>query len=517
MPCKGSITQALFGDCLHKYVILDAIRDGNVLPFSMEYVGSYRKKQSSDSAVDVYVEGINTQALWDSPERLEKITDYIIQNHQRKTQDKIFTALFCISSINVLIQYYALFQQKKDRGKHDLKVATIFSYAADEADQDAEGGFSDSPETKSVAAEPATSYQTVYLGNKDKLQGFIGDYNQMFHTDHSARDTSSFYAYYNDVARRVKNKEVDILLVVNMFLTGFDSPWLNTLYVDKKLHHHGLIQAFSRTNRILDGRKSQGNIVVFRNLKDETDEALALFSNREAKGEVFIRPYRDQLADFAQAYDRLIAITPSPEAVDKLQVEEEELAFVKAFRDLMRIKNKLIPFLEFNYTDLPIEEQAFEDFKSKYLDIYDAVKTPGAKENASVLEDIDFQVELIHRDEINVGYILRLLSQWVGVDATGVQQKHEQITKWLSSQPQLRSKRALIEQFIEENRIRLTDSAFQVQDGTNNEKKPSGTCVLKKAWMKHRCGRSWRITSFPISIKTLEISCARPCSKRKES
>jgi type I restriction enzyme R subunit len=187
-----------------------------------------------------------------------------------------------------------------------------------------------------------------------------------------------------------------------MFLTGFDSPTLSTMYVDKNLKYHGLIQAYSRTNRILNEQKSQGNIVAFRNLKSRTDEAITLFSNKEAIEVIIMKPYEDYTVKFDEAFEHLIALTPTTDSVNDLETEDDELEFIKAFRDLMRIKNILTAFSDFKWEDLKMTEQQFEDYKSKYLDLYDKVRSEHQKEKVSILEDVDFELELIHRDEINV-------------------------------------------------------------------------------------------------------------------
>ncbi|MCD8529369.1 MAG: hypothetical protein LRY25_00725 [Flavobacterium sp.] len=243
------------------------------------------------------------------------------------------------------------------------------------------------------------------------MDDFISHYNKEFNTNYSTRDSQSFYNYYNDIAKRVKNKDIDILLVVNMFLTGFDSKTLNTLYVDKNLKYHGLIQAYSRTNRILDEVKSQGNIVCFRNLKTATDDAIQLFSNLDAKEIIIMEPYEDYVKLFNEAFANLLAIAPTVDSVNDFLTEEQELEFVTAFRELMRLKNKLATFTEFSFDNLQMEEQTFEDYKSKYLDLYDKTKSDNAKELVSILDDIDFELELIHRDEVNVSYIMKLLAQ----------------------------------------------------------------------------------------------------------
>ncbi len=224
-----------------------------------------------------------------------------------------------------------------------------------------------------VVAEPGGQYNHQH--SRDQLEEFIGHYNKQFSTNYTTKDSQSFYNYYNDVAKRVKHKQIDVLLVVNMFLTGFDSKTLNTLYVDKNLKYHGLIQAYSRTNRILNELKSQGNIVCFRNLKESTDEAISLFSNINAKDEIIMQPYEAYVAKFNQAFIALLQITPTVNSVNDLQDEEKELEFIKAFRELMRLKNVLATFTGFTFEDLSMPEQNFEDYKSKYLDLYDKAKS----------------------------------------------------------------------------------------------------------------------------------------------
>ena len=336
-------THELFGECLHKYVITDAIKDENVLKFSVEYVGRYQNKDGSRTNIDIEVEDIDREELMRSPARLGKIADYIVANHDRKTHSREFTAMFCVSSVDVLIQYYELFKSKKKAGEHNLRIATIFSYAANEADRDADGFL---PEEVSVVEEAKALYG-LNVHSREKLDEFIEDYNGMFQTNFSTRDSVSFYNYYNDISKRVKAREIDILLVVNMFLTGFDSKPLNTLYVDKNLKFHGLIQAYSRTNRVLNEQKSQGNIVVFRNLKQATDDAITLFSNKDAREVILMEPYEDYVKRFEAAFEHLQQVTPTVDSVNDLRSEEEELEFIKAFREVMRVKNVLTTFSDF--------------------------------------------------------------------------------------------------------------------------------------------------------------------------
>lgn len=443
-------TTELFGDCLHKYVITDAIKDENVLKFSVEYVGRFKQKDSKTN-IDIEVEDIDRKELMESPQRLDKITDYIIDNHNRKTYNRDFTAMFCVNSVETLIKYYELFQAKKEAGQHKLRVATIFSYAANEDDKEANGFI---PEELSVVEDAKVLYG-LQAHSREKLDEFIGHYNKMYETSYSTKDSESFYNYYNDISKKVKERKIDILLVVNMFLTGFDSPTLNTMYVDKNLKYHGLIQAYSRTNRILNEQKSQGNIVVFRNLKQATDDAVALFSNKDAKDIIMLEPYEEYVKKFSQAFIDLLKVAPTVNSVNDLPSEVEELEFIKAFRELMRLKNVLTTFADFSFDHLVMYEQLFEDYKSKYLDLWQKVKTTHQKEKVSILEDVDFELELIHRDEINVAYILKLLANLKGSDQD---KKRKEIIDLIAGEAQLRSKRELIEKFILENLPQVEDA-----------------------------------------------------------
>nr|WP_287938645.1 type I restriction endonuclease subunit R [Algoriphagus sp.] len=451
-------TTMLFGDCLHKYVITDAIRDENVLKFSVEYISTFKKK---DHILDINVEAIDEEEVMNAPQRLNNVVDYIINNHGRKTHNKEFTSVFCVSSVPTLISYYTLFHQKKLAGDHNLTVATIFSYGANVDLMDNDGFEQDWEEGEfGIASDvPRDEY-----GNPSKkhpreyLDEFIGHYNAKFATNFSTRDSQSFYRYYNDIANRVKHRQVDVLLVVNMFLTGFDSKTLNTLYVDKNLKYHGLIQAYSRTNRILNELKSQGNIVCFRNLKQATDDAITLFSNLNAKDEIIIQPYEEYVQKFNEAFIKLLTITPTVNSVNDLPSEVEELEFIKAFRELMRLKNVLGTFTEFTFDDLSMPEQSFEDYKSKYLDLYDKAKGNQQKEKVSILADVDFELELIHRDEINVSYILKLLAKLKDAAPEEQEKQKKAIVDLMVGESQLRSKKELIEKFIRENLPQIEDS-----------------------------------------------------------
>lgn len=442
-------TRDLFGDSLHEYVITDAISDENVLKFSVEYVGKYKLKNSVNE-MDIEVEGIDTRELMESPKRLEKIVDWILANHDRKTYSKDFNAIFAVSNVDVLTKYYELFREKQEGGDQKLKVATIFSFAANEDDKDATGLLDEDVQL--------SLFSQINQHTRDKLEGYFGDYNKLFGTNFTTRDSTSFYNYYRDVADKVRKRQVDILLVVNMFLTGFDSQITNTLYVDKNLRYHGLLQAYSRTNRIMDERKSQGNIVVFRNLKKATDDAIALFSNKDAKEIIFMQPYEYYVERFNEALNALRQLTPTPEDVNLLADEEQELEFVRRFRELLRVRNILLSFADFKFEDTGITAQTFEDFKSKYLDIYDKVRSDTAKEKVSILNDVDFELELIRRDEINVAYIMRLLAKYIEASEENKEAILNNIFNIINSDTLLRSKRELIEKFINTTVPEIEDS-----------------------------------------------------------
>jgi type I restriction enzyme, R subunit len=432
-------TKDLFGERLHKYVITDAIRDENVLKFSIEYIRTVKKKEG---IADIEVEAIDTAEAMEAPERLENITDYIIANHNRKTHAREFTSIFCVSNVKTLMAYYVLFKDKKDKGEHNIKIGTIFSYSTNEEDSDANGFIETDMPVDGDGGKPINKH------SREKLDEYIDDYNEMFGTNYS---TDKFYGYYKDIGKRVKRRQVDILLVVNMFLTGFDSKALNTIYVDKNLKYHGLIQAYSRTNRIMGQKKSQGNVVCFRNLKPATDKAIELFANKDALEDIILAPYKDYTKRFAEAVDKLHAIAPTVDSVDELLTEEDEAAFIQAFREIIRIKNVLDCFTEFTFDDLPMDEQLFSDFKSKYLDLYDKVKSNNEKEKVSILDDIDFELELIRRDTVNVSYIISLLANLQNTKPEDQEKQHKIILAILDTEVQLRSKKDLIEKFIANN------------------------------------------------------------------
>ena len=363
-----------------------------------------------------------------------------------------------MSGIPNLIKYYDIFKRKKEEGKHDLRIATIFTFGTNE-DSDAAADYLPEEDDWMEAAEPKALYKSSH--SRDKLEEYIGDYNKMYNTSFSTKDSQQFENYFKDISKRLKEREkesfnnekdrLDIVLVVNMLLTGFDAKKVNTLYVDKNLKQHGLIQAFSRTNRILGEQKSQGNILAFRNLKKATDEAITLFSNKDAIEVVTMPDYELIAVKFDEALMFLREIAPTYQSVNELESEEDEALFVQAFRKLMRNMNVLQSYTDFDWEDLHIDEQEFEDYKSKYLDLYDKVKRDAQKQKTSILDDIDFELELIHRDQINVSYILKLLTQLKGAKSAAASAQRKTIIDLLGGDIKLRSKRELIQKFIDEN------------------------------------------------------------------
>ena len=447
-------TDYLFNQCLHQYVIVDAIRDRNVLQFQIDYRGKYTAKGMQNNLdYEDGVEGIDTQELYDNPQRLEMIARYIVDTHDTKTKNREFTAMFCVSSVDTLTQYYELFEkvqaekQQLDEAEgrlfKPLTIATIFSYGANEAVEN-------NDQNGLIQEESTDAPNQINQSSRDKLDRYIANYNAQFGTNYNSGD--GFYAYYRDIADRVKKKQIDILLVVNMFLTGFDSKPLNTLYVDKNLKYHGLIQAFSRTNRVYNDKKPFGNIISFRNLKRATDEALALFSNKEARKTVLVPSFDEIKQDYEQAVEKLLSITPDYQTVDDLVTEDQQLEFIKAFREVMRYNAQLQTFIEYDQDDTKLDKQHFANFASKYADLCRAIRKTTKKEKVSVLDDVDFQLDLLHSDRINVGYILTLLQMAVNAETDEQRKKYEaQVHDLIGSDISLHDKQDLIQKFIEEN------------------------------------------------------------------
>ncbi|WP_210140899.1 MULTISPECIES: type I restriction endonuclease subunit R [unclassified Staphylococcus] len=428
----GRATADIFGECLHHYLIKDAIRDGNVLGFSVEYMNTFDR--SEKIIEDGYVNKINEAEIWMADERVQKVAEHIIANHNKKTRDQMYTGMLTVQSIPMAIQYYRVFQKLKKQGVHNFNVTTIFSYQDNEAIDD------------------TMDEQT----RRDILEGIIQTYNETFDKNFS---TDTFDGYFNDVSNRVKkglpDQKLDILIVVDMFLTGFDSKKLNTLYVDRNLQHHTLIQAYSRTNRVEEPTKPYGNIVAYRNLKEKTDEAIELFSKTDNTDTVLSLSFQAYLTKFKQALIELFELAETPQAVDQLEREEDQRDFVIAYRELAKHMQKLKTFDEFAFDKetLGIDEQTYEDYKGKYLDIYDKVMRPDKEtgEGESVLDNIDFNIEILRNDLINVQYILDLLNQ---IDLSDTEQQAKdikEIRKVLdkADDDQLRLKSDLIRTFLD--------------------------------------------------------------------
>lgn len=371
----GRTTANIFGKCLHKYLIKDAIKDHNVLGFSVEYIDTINFKPIN---TDIKVQSINTDEALINDTRIKMIANHIVENHDRRTNNRHYNSILAVDSIEMLIKYYDAFKSINT----DLKITAIFTYGANE--------------------DPTKNLEH----SRQAMDRIMIDYNNLFDSNYSTEDFSS---YFTDVTKRMKRNQIDILIVVNMLLTGFDSKLLKVLYVDKNLQYHGLMQAFSRTNRIESSNKPYGNIVCYRNLKENTDNAIALFSNGDlADNEVIFLPYQEYVQQFKEQLDKLHKIALTVDDVNKLESEDDIKEFILTFRELSKILVKMKPFEEFEFTKdtIGMDEQDYLDFKSKYLDVYRDTTKP---EKVSILGDIDFCIELMHTDTINVAYILNLL------------------------------------------------------------------------------------------------------------
>lgn len=432
----GRTTTDIFGKCLHTYLIKEAIRYNNVLGFSIEYMKTIKGKYREEDLTEVY--GIDTAAAYDNENRLKLIANHIINYHCTKTFNRKYSAIFATSSIQNLVKYYDIFQ-KLD---HDLNICAIFSFGVNE---DAEGRDEHS---------------------REALERIITDYNEKFGTKYN---TDTFSSYNVDVQKKLKaGGFIDILIVVDMFLTGFDSKPLNTLYVDKNLKWHGLLQAFSRTNRIETSTKPFGNIVCYRNLKENTDDALKLFS-RDGHDVVLMREYEEYLKQFKNNMGDLYKIALTPADVDKLQTEDEKARYIVAFRDLSKVKLVLDTFIEFDFnTSIPeMTEQEYMDFRSKYLDLYNEMNNGNAYYKASILQDIDFEIELMAIDRINVFYIMNRIRNVDREDKDKQTKEIEHIKKEMdrSDSLQLKKKVELIKRFLDDvlpdiNKEESIDNAY---------------------------------------------------------
>lgn len=431
----GRSTADIFDKCLHTYLIKDAIRDNNVLGFSVEYIQTFKNNVGTDN--EEYVEDINTNEVWMNDNRIEMVARHIYKNHNKKTKDRQYSAIFATANIPMAMKYYEVFKkinaEEVAAGRAPLKVATISTYQTNEDMQEGE----------------------VTEHSKDLIANAIEDYNQLFNTNFNLE---TFDNYFKDVSNRVKkgikNEKIDILIVVNMFLTGFDSKVLNTLYVDKNLQYHGLIQAYSRTNRVEKITKPYGNIVCYRDLKKATDDAITLFSQTNDTDTVLNKTYDQYLRLFVNAIEELYEIAPTPESVDLLEGETAQKEFIEAFRDVANLMQKMRTFDEFEFDSakLGIAEQTFEDYKGKYFAIYEEVKKDREqKEEVSILDDIDFEIDLLRNDIINVDYILNLLKSLNLEDKKEKEAGIKQIHRLLDTadNEQLRLKADLIRTFMQ--------------------------------------------------------------------
>ena len=469
-------TEQAFGDQLHAYTIVDAINDKNVLPFRVDYIKTMDAEPDID---DKEVWDINREKAFLAPERIRLVTDYILTHFDQKTYrgDKTYTysvlqniaevasagskqqieeikqkqrvsgfnSIFAVSSVDAAKLYYAEFQrQMAENPQKRLKVAVIYSYGANEEKTD---GILDEENPEDTSALDQSS--------RDFLDAAIRDYNGMFHTNYST-DGDKFQNYYKDVSLRMKNKELDLLIVVNMFLTGFDATTLNTLWVDKNLKMHGLIQAYSRTNRILNSIKVFGNIVCFRNLQKRTDDAISLFGDKEAGGIVLMRGYKDYYFGYEDAdgkyhpgYQDMIEelTTKFPLTEERITGEQRQKEFIVLFGAILRMRNLLTSFDEFAGSEI-LSERDFQDYLGRYQDLRDEWKNrkPGG-EKEDITDDIVFEIELIKQIEINIDYILLLVQKY---HDSHCDDKEVLITirKAVDASPELRSKKALIETFI---------------------------------------------------------------------
>lgn len=441
-------TPQAFGDKLHTYTIVDAINDGNVLPFRIDYVNTVKM---APDVQDTQVRAIDVEKAMSAPERVREIVAYTLDHFDQKTKRNSFYALkgqrmagfnsiFAVASIPMAMKYYEEFKRQLAERERNLRIATIFSFSANE----------DDPED----ALPDEGFENDKLDktSRDFLDGAIDDYNGMFNVSF---DTSAdkFQNYYKDLSLRVKNREVDLLIVVNMFLTGFDATTLNTLWVDKNLKQHGLIQAFSRTNRILNSVKTFGNIICFRDLKNATDDAISLFGDSEAGGIVLLKTYSDYYYGYEDGgkhkagYQELIEMLTDTYPLGLAIIGElSQKDFIRLFGAVLRLKNILTTFDEFSGNEI-LSERDFQDYQSLYLDLYQSFTKGKDADKENINDDIVFEIELIKQIEVNIDYILMLVTKYHESNCTD-KSILAAIDKAVGSSIELRSKKELIEGFI---------------------------------------------------------------------
>ena len=443
-------TEQTFGDKLHTYTIVNAINDGNVLPFRIDYINTIKEKENIQ---DKKVNAIDIEKAMSDPNRIREIVSYIIDHFEQKTMRNKhyelkdqrlsgFNSIFAVSSIPVAKKYYLEFKKQLEEKNKNLTIATIFSYSANEEEN------TDNLDDESFDTE------NLDLGSREFLGEAISDYNKKFGTNF---DTSSdgFQLYYEDLGKRTKNKEIDILIVVNMFLTGFDATTLNTLWVDKNLRMHGLIQAFSRTNRILNSIKTFGNIICFRDLQKETDEAIALFGNKEAGGIVLLKTYEEYYNGYEddkgrekEGYRQLIEELQNKFPIgEQIIGEQNEKEFIILFGNILKIKNILSAFDKFTGNEI-LSEREYQDYQSIYIDLYEEIKKTKNTDKESINDDIIFEIELIKQVEINIDYILMKVAEYYKSNKKDKEILID-IKKAIDSSIELRSKKELIEGFID--------------------------------------------------------------------
>jgi type I restriction enzyme R subunit len=436
-------TEQAFGDKLHTYTIVDAIADKNVLPFRVDYINTVK---SVEDLADKQVSAIDTERVLISSERISKVVDYILEHFDQKTKrnqsyklnDKRvagFNSLFATASIEAAKKYYQSFQeaQKDLPSDKQLKVGIIFSYSANEEEIDG------------LPVEEGFDTDALDQSSRDFLESAIQDYNKMFKTNW---DTSAdnFQSYYKDLSGKLKNREIDLVIVVNMFLTGFDSTTLNTLWVDKNLRQHGLIQAFSRTNRILNSVKTYGNIVCFRDLEKATTDAISLFGNKEAGGVVLLKPFAHYFERYQEAADSIL----SKFEVGELPIgEQAQKEFINLFNEILNLRNILTSFDDFAEQEI-ISPAQLQDLQSVFIELYTQFKNTKESDRESILDDLVFELELVKQIEINVDYILSLVRQLQESkgDAAANKEIEANISRAIDSSVTLRSKKDLIERFL---------------------------------------------------------------------
>ncbi|MEZ5688445.1 MAG: type I restriction endonuclease subunit R [Caenibius sp.] len=436
-------TQQAFGDKLHTYTIVDAINDRNVLPFRIDYINTIK---AGAAIHDKQVSAIDTERALLAPERISQIAGYIREHFDQKTKRSAsyrhggkrlsgFNSIFATASIDAAKRYYTEFasQQKDLPAAQRLKIGLIYSFAANEGEADG------------LLSEEEFETDGLDQGSRDFLEGAIRDYNSLFATNF---DTSAdkFQNYYKDLSQRLKSRELDLVIVVNMFLTGFDATTLNTLWVDKNLRAHGLIQAYSRTNRILNSVKTYGNIVSFRDLEQATNDALALFGNKDAKGIVLLKPYADYYAEYEKKIAELVALFPLGAPIVG---EAAQKAFIKLFGSILRLKNILTAFDDFAGNEM-LSDRDFQDYQSLYLNLHAQFRSVSDAEKETINDDVVFEIELIKQVEINVDYILMLVERYIEAKGTGEDKEiRATIERAINSSPSLRNKKDLIEQFVD--------------------------------------------------------------------